>query len=149
MGADNTGSVLAATLGWLHIPVRPTTFMALHFAIRKCAHFTAYGVLSALFFRAFRGTDVAPQIWKARYALLTLAICLLTALSDEVHQTFTPGRTGNWHDVVLDLMGAAFVQCGILYGSHTHWATKRWSGREKAGSANSKRAAIIASPAER
>src|SRR5690349_10217407 len=91
MGADSTGSVLHSVLGWLHIRVTPATFMVLHFAIRKCAHFTAYGVLSALFFRAFRGTDVAPQMWKARYALLALAVCLLTASSDEIHQTFTPG----------------------------------------------------------
>ena len=149
MGADSTGSVLHSVLGWLHIRVTPATFMVLHFAIRKCAHFTAYGVLSALFFRAFRGTDVAPQMWKARYALLALAVCLLTASSDEIHQTFTPGRTGNWHDVALDMIGASFVQCAILYGIHTGWAVRRWSGREKTGSASSRTPAIIANPAER
>ena len=149
LGADNTASILTKILGWLHLQVSLPVFLALHYLIRKTAHFTAYGILSALFFRAFRGTDFSPKLWKARYALLALAVCLLTAASDEIHQTFTPGRTGNWHDVVLDMIGAAFVQCMILYGSHTRWAANRWAGRENAGSASSKAPAIVARPAER
>jgi VanZ family protein len=149
LGAESTGSLLAQILRWLHVQLDPAQFRTLHFCIRKCAHFTAYGVLSALFFRAFRATDPAPKIWKARYALLALAICAVTASADEFHQLFTPGRTGHWQDVVLDLIGASFVQCAILYGSYTRWATNRWSRRVNSGNASSSSAATVASPAER
>jgi len=29
---------------------------------------------------------------------------------DEIHQSFVPSRTGTWHDVVLDMAGAAVAQ---------------------------------------
>lgn len=149
LGAENTGSILAQLLAWLNIKITPLGFQALHYFIRKCAHFTAYGILSALFFRAFRGSDLAANIWKARYALFALAICLVTASSDEIHQTFTPGRTGNWHDVALDMIGATFVQCAIMFATQTRWARMRWSARENIGNASSSNPAVTARPAER
>jgi len=150
LGAENTGSILAQLLVWLHIKITPLGFEALHYFIRKCAHFLAYGILSALFFRAFRGSDRHAKIWKARYALCALAVCLVTASSDEIHQMFTPGRTGNWHDVVLDMIGATFMQCAILFGSQTRWAWRRWTSRRaNIGNASSSNPAMAARPAER
>jgi len=111
--ARNTGGVLLRILACLHIQVSVGTLNALHFAIRKGMHFFAYGVLSALYFRAFRGPG--PQLqWKAQWVGAALIICMATASLDEWHQGMTPGRGGSWWDVLLDMCGALFVQLLIL-----------------------------------
>ena len=46
--------------------------------------------------------------------LLALAVCLLTSSADEIHQLFTPGRTGAGKDVLLDMTGALFTQLMII-----------------------------------
>jgi VanZ family protein len=42
-----------------------------------------------------------------RYTI-SLGICFLYAISDELHQAFIPGRNGNPIDVLIDTAGAAF-----------------------------------------
>ncbi len=111
--ANHTGSLLLTVLGWLHVKVSVPTLLLLHYLIRKAAHFVAYGVLSALFFRAFRG-PLPAVMWRIAWPLLALAVCLVTASADEIHQAFTPERTGNYRDVVLDMAGALFAQLVIL-----------------------------------
>jgi VanZ family protein len=69
-----------------------------HF-IRKNAHFLLYFVLGMLVMNALIQTGY-KNIW------LALLICVLYAVSDEVHQTFVPGRGGMVSDVVLDSVGA-------------------------------------------
>lgn len=113
MSSSNTGAVLVSVLAFLKIKLSPAALNALHFAIRKAAHFTAYGMLSALFFRAARG-PLPNTMWRARWALAALAICVVTASADEIHQLFTPGRGGSGWDVLLDMAGALFAQLLIL-----------------------------------
>lgn len=43
--------------------------------------------------------------------LLALLICILYAISDEIHQIFVPGRSGEIRDVVIDSSGSS---TGIL-----------------------------------
>ena len=79
--------------------------------VRKGAHFTVYlilGILLVSFVREFRVIN---------YKSLLIAICLafLYACSDEVHQLFVSGRSGEKRDVVLDTVGA-MVGCLIYYG---------------------------------
>jgi VanZ family protein len=112
-GATHTGGALVTLLSWLHVKLTIPQMNALHFGIRKFAHFFAYGVLSALFFRALRG-PLPSTMWRMKWALLALAICLVTASSDEIHQLYTPGRGGSWKDVLLDMTGALFAQLLIL-----------------------------------
>lgn len=74
-----------------------------HLFIRKGAHFFIYAVLGvlslrALFYSGFKG----KKSW-----LLALLICVLYAASDELHQTFIPGRAGQIADVLLDGLGAS------------------------------------------
>ena len=148
-GAGNTGGVLQSILDLLHIRLSAPHFLTLHYLVRKCAHFTAYGILSALFFRAVRASDAARLIWKARYALIALGVCLLTSAGDEIHQSFTPGRTGTWHDVVLDMVGAAFVQAAILFVLSTRRAQRRWATASDRGTSSSTIAAATARLAEK
>ncbi len=105
--AQNTGGVLAAIALFLLGGISTHTFAVLHLVIRKAAHFTEYAILSWLWFRAWRG-PVAEHRW--RWAAMAVAISLATAISDEIHQTFVPSRTGEVRDVLLDLTGALFAQ---------------------------------------
>lgn len=68
--------------------------------LRKLAHVTEYAILGALLARAVQGR-------------LTLAFALgvAYAITDEIHQTFVPGRAGRPLDVAIDAVGVAL---GIL-----------------------------------
>ncbi len=104
----NTGSVLERIVVWItgH-PVLPSTLDGLNFAIRKCAHLTEHGIFGALAFRALRGQQ---KSWTLRWAIGAILLAACVASIDELHQTFVPSRTGTWHDVVLDVAGAAMAQ---------------------------------------
>lgn len=69
---------------------------------RKGAHFTVYMVLGALFCQAYYGfTDKGGFLIPA--SVLSAA---LFAASDELHQLFVPGRSGEIADIALDSGGA-------------------------------------------
>ena len=67
--------------------------------LRKLAHAAEYAVLGALLARALGRSSLA------------MAIGVLYAVSDEVHQAFVPGRLGSPVDVAIDAVG---VVCGVL-----------------------------------
>ena len=70
--------------------------------IRKNAHFFAYFLLGILVANGLRSSGVIG--YKAiSFALL---ICILYAISDELHQLFVPGRGGQVKDVIIDSSGA-------------------------------------------
>ncbi len=74
---------------------------------RKAAHFTEYTVLGVLALLAFSTLPLSP--WKNRLsAFLTGS---LYAVSDEVHQMFSSGRSCQWTDILLDSLG---VLAGLL-----------------------------------
>lgn len=73
-----------------------------HLLIRKGAHFFIYAVLGVLTVRALAKNGVdGIKAW-----LLALLICVLYAVSDEVHQLFIPGRSGQAADAALDGLGS-------------------------------------------
>ncbi|EUJ33196.1 VanZ family protein [Listeria floridensis FSL S10-1187] len=74
----------------------------LEFFIRKGAHFFTYFVMGASLFAGVRG--LFGKNWSA--FLVALPVPLLFAISDEIHQKFTGGRTPLVQDVVLDFTGA-------------------------------------------
>ena len=70
---------------------------------RKPAHFTLYAVLGALAFLSvvsYRGLKYKIRI------LISAGICLLYAASDEFHQLFVAGRSGEIRDVFIDFCGS-------------------------------------------
>lgn len=80
----------------------------LSFLVRKAAHMTEFGVLSAL-----------ALYWLTSFSLPYKKRCFLAALisacyaaSDEFHQRFVPGRSGELRDVMIDTAGAVL---GILF----------------------------------
>lgn len=80
----------------------------LNHLIRKNAHFFAYLVLGILVMNAMRRSGIDGL----KGMFLSLGICVLYAISDEVHQLFVPGRSGQVKDVFIDSAGAV-VGIGI------------------------------------
>jgi VanZ family protein len=111
-GASSTGSLLRPILRWLFPAWSPAEIASLHFAIRKAAHLSVYGVLALLGFRALRLSLGASA---RRHASLALALVLVVASIDEYHQSFSSARTGTVKDVGYDLAGAlaALALCAL------------------------------------
>lgn len=67
---------------------------------KKGAHLIAYAILVLLYERAL----ALPR----RGKWLALGLAVLYAISDEYHQSFTPGRTPSVRDVLIDTAGGLF-----------------------------------------
>lgn len=72
--------------------------------VRKSAHFIEYFILGILSFLAARFYHKYKYKTKVIYSL---AICVLYAMSDEIHQYFVPGRACRITDVCIDAAGSA------------------------------------------
>ncbi len=72
--------------------------------IRKGAHFSIYLILALVVFELARSYNI-----KIRYCLVIAALySLFYAISDEIHQLFVDGRSGEVKDVLIDFSGASF-----------------------------------------
>jgi len=123
-GADHTTGPLQRFFEWLldrHF-TQPQ-WWRLHLTIRKCGHFTGYGILSAAWFRAFWMTwVVAVDPIRRRFATHGFAMLgtLLIAASDETHQLFLPNRSGSIRDVMIDCAGGLVVQLIVWLSMRGH-----------------------------
>lgn len=68
------------------------------FLIRKGTHFFYFGIISLAIYAALP---------KFKYRTITAVILtMFFAVADELHQSFTSGRTASIQDVILDTVGA-------------------------------------------
>ena len=70
----------------------------LSFIVRKLAHFTEYLILGILVYNLIHSYN--------KKVIVGIVICILYAVSDEIHQLFVPGRSGEIRDVLIDSMGS-------------------------------------------
>lgn len=82
--------------------INVSNIMLVHFFVRKLAHLFLYMVTSILILNAFKMTNIGVD----KASIITLAICILYASIDEIHQSFIPGRSGEFRDVLIDTFGA-------------------------------------------
>jgi hypothetical protein len=108
LGADTTGSVLLPLLGRLLPGASPGLLHALHVVLRKLGHVVEYGILGVLWLRA-----LDPHPGAGRWAI---ALSALYAVTDELHQSFVPNRTGAPVDVAIDTAGALIGVAWALGG---------------------------------
>ncbi len=111
--------------------------------LKKMAHALVYAVLAALFHRAVnrsgihwkwppppragrfaalpspasRGRVARRAEWGPLMNLVSWLLTVLYAITDEIHQTFVPGRSGRVTDVLIDAAGAAV---GVLVMTWLH-----------------------------
>lgn len=106
--ADIVAPIFVKDFEKLDTAERETVLSNVDHIIRKIAHFCIYAFLGALF--------GAVSLWHKRtwlmHAVLPLLFGALYAASDEIHQSFVPGRGPLVTDVILDSCG---VLCGILF----------------------------------
>lgn len=77
----------------------------LTFLVRKGAHIFAYFVLGILTFNALWRVDLSKL--KLNYPVgLSIIVCALYAVSDEFHQLFVSGRSGEIRDIIIDSCAA-------------------------------------------
>jgi VanZ family protein len=84
---------------------------ALDFVVRKAGHMTVFGILALLIWRALATTTQVPLS-----AIAAIAVAILYAITDELHQGAVNGRHASPIDVGIDAVGAivAVVVIGFL-----------------------------------
>jgi len=91
--------------------------------IRKLAHITEYFLLTFSFYLPLRvwlpykGISVDGKYYVYRLILLAFLLGLLSASTDEFHQSFVPGRCGTPTDVLVDSVGIV-LGCIALFICH-------------------------------
>ena len=89
---------------------------ALHYFVRKAAHMTEYFLLTLSVYLPLK-VYFTKYITFLKRILLGFVITVFFAALDEFHQTFVPGRSGNFTDVCIDSIGI-FVATLVLFGLH-------------------------------
>lgn len=72
----------------------------LNYPIRKLAHYSIYLLLGIFIYNIFLLTGVKHKV------LLSVLVCMIYAITDETHQLFVSGRTGQVLDVFIDTIGS-------------------------------------------
>ena len=106
------------------------------FIVRKAAHFTEYAILGLLFFLVYRAYFVKltnakfsnAKFSNAKFLFFALCSSFLYACTDELHQLFVSGRSGQFTDVLIDTLGALF---GCLLLLMIRRLRKAWRARRR------------------
>lgn len=75
---------------------------SLGFPVRKSAHFTIYLILGILFYNLIR----LYMNNNSKILIISILMCVIYACSDEIHQLFVFGRSGELRDVLIDFIGS-------------------------------------------
>jgi VanZ family protein len=77
----------------------------------KTAHAVEYAILAILVVFGAAGGTWAGVTW--RVVAWTIGLSALYAVSDELHQSFVPGRSSSAGDVAADVAGAAAAAVAV------------------------------------
>lgn len=80
------------------------------FIIKKTAHLVEYGIFAILTYRALKHAGVN----KKEAIVSSFLIVSLYGVSDEFHQSFTPGREPRVRDMIIDSTGS-FLALYYIY----------------------------------
>ena len=122
--SKHTASILERIIRAIYGEISFDHFTLIHVFVRKAAHFTVYGTLSLSAYFSWRATLPRRSRWSFIWAGLALLLTLAAASFDEFHQSFVPSRGPSAYDVMLDMMGAMFVQTLIATWTRFHPTTR-------------------------
>jgi VanZ family protein len=92
-------------------PVLPSaTSVVWDFAFKKLSHMFVYFVFYHLAYRAI-SFDVKNPV---KASLIAFGLSILYAISDELHQSFVPGRMPSINDVFFDILGMIIAWLSIF-----------------------------------
>jgi len=128
--SDNVSGGLIESIVKFFIPGASDATLAewverLNFIVRKLAHVSAYFVLGTLSYMTVSTYKIFSSAYKVA---LSITICLGYSVSDEYHQTFIPGRSGELRDVGIDSIG---IFIGVMLSFLIHLAIKRIKNRKR------------------
>lgn len=83
---------------------------------RFCAHLGVFGVLGVFIYAAL----MRAFVFSWRKCLTALCCTFLFGISDEIHQSFVPGRYARVQDVLTDTAGAA-IAIGAITSLRRKW----------------------------
>ncbi len=89
---------------------RKNLILSLEPYVRETAHFVEYAILFILVFLAVQ-SFVGGYV---KTSLISLFICFVYAISDELHQIFVQGRSCEVKDIVFDTVGALTAMLLIM-----------------------------------
>ena len=116
--SGHTSRFIGPFLRWLNPNISPEAIQTVQLVVRKGAHMTEYALLAVLLWRALRRTPPRAG-WDGRRATIAFALAVAYAISDEIHQSFVPSRSGQVGDVLFDSAGA-------FLGLVMIWIIGRW-----------------------
>ena len=99
-------------------PGIPLDFETVHFFMRKLAHFSIFALEGLLLGVAMMLTLPQPRLG----SLLAAVLCGIMAVLNELHQSFTVGRSCEVRDMIIDAAGGA---AGVLAGALVLWVLSR------------------------
>ncbi len=83
--------------------------------VRKLAHMSEFGLLYFLYLRSLLSLKpVVDAAARNRAIWLALTLVFAYAASDEWHQSFVPGRSSQFNDVLVDMSGAVLTALLLL-----------------------------------
>lgn len=86
--------------------------------VKKSGHLAGYAILGWLFFRAWKSLKMDLK----QAQMLALLSAVLYAITDEIHQSFVPGRHASATDVLIDGIGTAI---GLFLAGKIEWTFPR------------------------
>ena len=69
--------------------------------IRKTAHFSLYLVLGILIYLTLSSYGISKRV-----VIYSVIFCFIYAISDEIHQLFSDGRSFEVRDILIDTLGS-------------------------------------------
>jgi VanZ family protein len=120
--SENTSRIIVPVLHWILPRASMHTLFIVHHYIRKTGHFTEYFILGLLLLRGIRGERRGIRL---AWALVAICIVFLYASLDEFHQSFVPGRTPAFRDVIIDTSGGTAAQVLAALVSLWHEVRRR------------------------
>ena len=119
LSSQRTSRFLGPFLRWVHPSITDAQLKEIQYAIRKCGHVSEYAVLSVLAWNARRGGAEEKKRTFRQCAKFALVVAAIYAGTDELHQSFVPGRDAAVLDVFIDI-------CGAAAGLFVLWCLGRW-----------------------
>ena len=85
-----------------------TFINSVHGPVRKLAHASIYFILAVL---VVIDLSRSSKLSIGSICMLTIIFCFAYSLTDEFHQTFVEGRSGELRDCLIDTLGALVAVC--------------------------------------
>lgn len=101
VSGTESGHILYNILSFLHISNIDSVIEIIHNPIRECMHAFEYFILGILVMNVLINNNIKNNI-----IIISVSLCFIYAITDEIHQVFVPNRTFEYLDIFLDLVGS-------------------------------------------